>query len=138
MEGVEVDLFDPQLALQGIWVFRSALDVERPLFLEQQRRAQEAVQASAAAAEEALRAERRAQREQQLQELLAWAQAGQQHFESYISHVKRQIERQRELLGRRGGDGDGNGGGDGRGGVDGGGADGGGGRARGSGAEGER
>ncbi len=105
VEGVEVDLFNEQLLLQGIWVFRGALDAERPLFLEQQRREEEARHASELAAQEALRAERRAQREQQLQELLAWATAGQQHFESYISHLKRQIAWQREQLTSRAGGG---------------------------------
>lgn len=103
VEGVEVDVFSEQLLLQGIWLFRGALDMERPLFLEQERREKAAQHASEVAAQEALRADRRLQREQQLQELLAWAQAGQQHFESYVTHVKRQIQRQRQLLGRIGG-----------------------------------
>jgi hypothetical protein len=101
VEGVEVDVFSEQQLLQAIWVFRGPLDVERGLFLEQERAEAAARAASEAAEQAALRAERRAQREAQLQDLLAWAVAGQQHFEGYIGSLKRQIARQRELLGHR-------------------------------------
>jgi hypothetical protein len=101
VEGVEVDVFSEQQLLQAIWVFRGPLDVEKDLFLEQQRLEEAARAASEEAEQAALRAERRAQREAQLQELLAWAVAGQQHLESYVGHWKRQIARQRELLGHR-------------------------------------
>jgi hypothetical protein len=98
VEAMEVDVFNEQLQLQDVWMFRGPIgQQERRLFLEYDRQ-QAAVQAEvAASSEQGIRDQRRAQREQQLTELLSWMNQYQQQWADYVKHVQKALERQQQL-----------------------------------------
>jgi hypothetical protein len=98
VDGMAVDLFNGDMQLKVIWVFRGPVTAqEKHLFLQYDRAALAEAAALAESEQEAIRAARRAQREQQLSELLAWMNNYQQQWSGYVSHVQKQIARQQRL-----------------------------------------
>lgn len=80
VDGVAVDLFNEDMQLKVIWVFRGPVTAqEKQLFLEYDKQLAEAEAAQAESEQEAIRAARRAQREQQVCldcEGLCWLHTG--------------------------------------------------------------
>eukprot|EP00775_Hariotina_reticulata_P004499 gene4499-4752_t len=94
----KVDVFDEELKLQDIWMFRGPInDKEAQLFLEYDRQRAVAQAAQAASVQEDVRQARRAQREQQLRELLSWMTSYQQQWTDSVAHVQKALARQEQL-----------------------------------------
>lgn len=95
---LEIDVFDEELKLQDIWMFRGPInDKEAHLFLEYDRQQAVAQAAQAASVQENVRQARRVQREQQLRELLSWMTSYQQQWNESMAHVQKALARQEQL-----------------------------------------
>lgn len=90
VDGMAVDLFNADMQLKGIWVFRGPImHTEKQLFLDYDRQQAAAEAAQAAGEQEAIRAARRAQREQQVGVWVCWSGKRRQGADGATSTVVR-------------------------------------------------